>query len=337
MRGEVYLVEAHVELLRGEDESVKKRYRAVARTLSGAFGVTRARAAEMIGRSKRQLQRIVRRFKEEGVPGLRFKSRRPKHMPNKTPSYIEERVVELRKATGFGPMQVAGIVNEGLRVEGNTITMNKTTSYNILVRNGLIESERRITKEYKTFEWGYPDELIQADITRFNGTPILTMEDDHSRKGWATRLINEEDDTIIEGMRKLHSWKYCNLLTDNGSQFSRKNTTMRRYCEQQLLDRHIWTSIHHPQTMGKLSNLQKGLKAFLRHRVGRIKDPAKIDEAITTYLDWYNNGKTNSTTEMYPEERYSGKRDQSWYAKLVKALKLESILPIPQEGVTHLP
>jgi len=99
MRGEVYLVEAHVELLRGEDESVKKRYRAVARTLSGAFGVTRARAAEMIGRSKRQLQRIVRRFKEEGVPGLRFKSRRPKHMPNKTPSYIEERVVELRKAT----------------------------------------------------------------------------------------------------------------------------------------------------------------------------------------------------------------------------------------------
>jgi hypothetical protein len=205
------------------------------------------------------------------------------------------------------------------------------------VRNSLIESERRIIKEYKTFEWGYPDELIQADITRFNGTPILTMEDDHSRKGWATRLINEEDDTVIEGMRKLHSWKYANLLTDNGSQFSRKNTTMRRYCEQQLLDKHIWTSIHHPQTMGKLSNFQKGLKAFLRHREGRTKDYAKIDEAITTYLDWYNNGKINSTTRMYPEERYSGKRNLSWYVKLVKGLKLELILPLPREGVTYLP
>ena len=337
MLGEVYLEEAHVEILKSEDELVKKRYRAVARTLVEGFGVTRARAAEMIGRSKRQLQRIVRRFKEEGISGLRFKSRRPKHISNKTPSYIEKRVVEVRMATGFGPMQVAGIVNEGFRIEGNTITLNKTTSYNILVINGLIESERRIIKEYKTFEWGYPDELIQADITRFNGTPILTMEDDHSRKGWATRLINEEDDTVVEGMIKLHSWKYANLLTDNGSQFSRKNSTMRRYCEQQILDRHIWTSIHHPQTMGKLSNFQKGLKAFLRHRVGRIMDPARIDEAMTTYLEWYNNGKVNSTTRMYPEERYSGKRDQSWYVKMVKALKLESILPLPQEGVTHLP
>ena len=40
MLGEVYLEEAHVELLRSEDESVKKRYRAVARTLVEAFGVT---------------------------------------------------------------------------------------------------------------------------------------------------------------------------------------------------------------------------------------------------------------------------------------------------------
>jgi hypothetical protein len=32
--------------------------------------------------------------------------------------------------------------------------------------------------------------LIQADITYFNGVPLITMEDDHSRKGLAT---NEHD------------------------------------------------------------------------------------------------------------------------------------------------
>ena len=32
--------------------------------------------------------------------------------------------------------------------------------------------------------------LIQADITYFNGVPLMTMEDDHSRNGWAT---NEHD------------------------------------------------------------------------------------------------------------------------------------------------
>jgi len=32
--------------------------------------------------------------------------------------------------------------------------------------------------------------LIQADITYFNGVSLMTMEDDHSRNGWAT---NEHD------------------------------------------------------------------------------------------------------------------------------------------------
>jgi len=47
------------------------------------------------------------------------------------------------------------------------------------------------------------------------------------------------------------------------------------------------------------------------------------------YIDWYNNGKRVSTTRCYPEERYSGHRDDGWYVHFVKALKLEGILPVP--------
>ena len=53
-----------------------------------------------------------------------------------------------------------------------------------------------MVKEYKSFERDKPDELVQADLTRFNGLPILTMEDDHSRKFWAARLENETDDIL---------------------------------------------------------------------------------------------------------------------------------------------
>ena len=73
-------------------------------------------------------------------------------------------------------------------------------------------------------------------------------------------------------MTKLHIQKYDSLLTDNGSQFSRKNSVMKKYCKQYLREKHIWTSVHHPQTMGKLSNAQKGLKRFLIYRL----DGAKI-------------------------------------------------------------
>jgi hypothetical protein len=334
-RGEVYLSDEDIQLLRTEPDYVKKRYRAVARTLApiDLARITREDAAKLIRRSKRQLQRIVKRFREEGIPGLRFRSRRPHTTPmNKTPPYIEKRVIEVRKATGFGSEQLATIVNEGLALEDRRRRITDTTCYNILARNDLVEAERRAIKKYKSFEWGHPDELIQCDLTEFNGFPILTMEDDHSRVAWAGRIDDATDDMVVDGMDSLHPHIYENLLTDNGRQFCRMNSTMRRYCESHVTGRHIWSSVHHPQTLGKLSAFQKGLKRFLIHRLGRSTNDEDIDESIRTYVSWYNNGKKVRTTGCYPEERYSGERDHHWYERLVKALKLEWMLPLPAHG-----
>jgi hypothetical protein len=331
-QGEVYLSEEDRQLLRNEPAYVRKRYRAVARTLApDLVRITREDAAQLIHRSKRQLQRVVKRFIEEGIPGLRFRSKRPHTTPmNKTPTEIEARVVEVRKATGFGSGQLATIVNEGLGPGERRIT--GTTCYNILARNGLVEAERRARKKYRSFEWSRPDELIQSDLTEFNGLPILTIEDDHSRRGWAERIEDATDDSVVEGMTRLHPHRHENLLTDNGKQFCRMNPTMRKYCERQITGKHIWSSVHHPQTLGKLSAFQKGLKAFLIHRLGRSTDRDAIDDSIRTYVNWYNNGKKVRTTNSYPEERYSGTRDPHWYETLVKALNLEWVLPIPAPG-----
>ena len=128
----------------------------------------------------------------------------------------------------------------------------------------------------------------------------------------------------------MHDWNYGNLLTDNnGSQFSRRNSVMKKYCDQYLTDKHIWTSVHHPQTMGKLSNFQKGLKRFLRHRLENNTDLHTIDECISIYVDWYNNGKKVSTTGYYPLKKGTLERDTGCYARLVKVLKLDRILSIP--------
>ncbi len=64
----------------------------------------------MIDRSKRQIQRIVKRYLGEGIHGLRFRSRRPYAIVNKTPVEIENRIIKVRKATGFGSEQLANIV-----------------------------------------------------------------------------------------------------------------------------------------------------------------------------------------------------------------------------------
>ena len=329
----MYLYDEDSQLLRAEPAYVRKRYRAVARTLApDLVRLRREDAAKLIHRSKRQLQRIVRRFKEEGIAGLRFRSKRPHTTPrNKTPPDIERRIVEVRKATGFGSDQLARIVNEGLTLEDRG-PVTDTTCYNVLARNDLVEAERRARIRYRSFEWSHPDELLQCDLTTFNDFPILTMEDDQSREGWAGRIDDARDDTVIAGMEDLHPCVYENLLTDNGKQFARMNSAMRRYCESHITGKHIWSSLHHPQTLGKLSAYQKGLKAFLIHRLGRSTDKDAIDECIRIYVDWHNNGLKVRTTMCYPEERYSGARDPRWYERLVKALNLDWILPLPAEG-----
>ncbi|MFO8050768.1 MAG: hypothetical protein R6V01_03620 [Thermoplasmatota archaeon] len=154
------------------------------------------------------------------------------------------------------------------------------------------------------------------------------MEDDHSRKGWAIALPEQRDVTVVDGMKNLVNERYDNLLTDNGSQFSRNNSRMRKYCEEHLNEKHIWTSVHHPQTMGKLSAYQKALKRFLRHRLGRSRNRRNINYWIKVFNIWYNNGKQHSSTGSAPEERYSGRNDDNRYVKLVKALKLETVLTI---------
>lgn len=315
--------------LRSESEDVKRRYFAVVKTLiPDPLRLSRKRAGDLLGLCKRQMQRWVKRFLHEGIPGLRYRSRRPKKSPRRLSSDIEDLVVQVRRNSGFGPNDISVLVNESMKRKKTQFHLWPSTAYNVLVRTGEIERERRIQKEFKPFEWGHPNRLIQADLTTFNGVPILTMEDDHSRKGWAIAVRNQKDKTVIRAMKKLVKRKYDNLLTDNGSQFSRSNSEMRKYCEEYLNEIHIWTSIHHPETMGKLSAFQKAMKRFLHFHISDSRKKSEINTYIEIFVKWYNNGKYHSAIRTFPEERYAGHRAEDWYESIVKDLKLDEILTV---------
>jgi transposase InsO family protein len=324
--GEPYLEKKHIKLLHNEPAYVKQRYHAMVRAILSKSNNIREKEAQNLGISMRHLRRLIKRFQDKGIPGLRNESTRPNRSPYQSPTWLEDLVVKVREETGFGSEYVSQIVNISLGNQGKTERVLPRTVSRILVRRGVIESEKRTKQKWKRFEWGHPNQLIQTDLTKFNGVPLLTLEDDYSRRGWALRLANQKDTTVVRGMKKLIKIRYDNLLTDNGSQFNRKNKVIREYCQDHINEKHIWTSIHHPQTMGKLSAFQKGLKRFLYHKLGSSRDIHKIDYYISVYVHWYNNGKYHSVIDTYPEERYSGQRDVEWYNHLVKSLKLEDIL-----------
>ena len=85
--------------------------------------------------------------------------------------------------------------------------------------------EKKIIKEYKSFERDKPDELVQADLTRFNDTNIqwkMIIPESSGLQGcWRMKQM-----TICSRWYEahLHNQK-DSLLTDNGSsQFNRRNS-----------------------------------------------------------------------------------------------------------------
>jgi transcriptional regulator with XRE-family HTH domain len=100
-KGELYLEKNHIKLLKKEPEYVKQRYHVVVSILSPRSNVTRQKSAQTLELSKRQFQRILKRFQMEGIPGLQHKSKRPNRSPDKTPTWLENIIVRVRAETGF--------------------------------------------------------------------------------------------------------------------------------------------------------------------------------------------------------------------------------------------
>lgn len=156
--------EGHKEILEGEPEYVKERHRAVVRSLSNArFGMPWETVAKMIHRSLRQLYRIVKRFKEEGIPGLRFKSKRPRTNPRKTPPELDSKILATKSASSFGPCHNSSIVDEEIRRKGKGEHISASSACNTMVKNGVIAQETQGLKEWRRFEWGHLNRLIQSD------------------------------------------------------------------------------------------------------------------------------------------------------------------------------
>jgi hypothetical protein len=317
-----------MELLKNEPYYVIDRYFTIIKTIVDAlFRLTRQQAADHLGISKRHMKRLVRTYLMKDIPGLRLKSKRPKKTPTKSPKLIEQAVTTMKKLTGFGNDSISDLVNEQSRLEGRDQRITPSLAYRINVRNNLQKPPPPKQTGFMQFDWKRPNNLLQSDLTQFNGVPILAMEDDHARYAWSDAIDDESAETVAEGMHELVPFKFNNLLTDNGPQFSKKNLSFLGYLNKHVRKNHIHSSFFHPQTLGKISAYQKGLKKFLRYILGDSCDRYLIKPLIKAYNLFYNNGRRNRMTDEIPAEIYSGKKDGNWFSKMMRILKSRTYKP----------
>ena len=281
--------------------------------------LTVTEAAAEYGISRRQLHRLLARYREDGLDAVEPRSRRPQSNPVATPQEIRDRIIALRRrlvAGGHdaGPVTIAWhLEREGLPVP-STSTIRR-----ILHGAGLItpEPRKRPKSSYVRFEAAQPNETWQSDFTHWrlaDGTDveILNWLDDHSRfliscTAHAPVTGNDVVTTFLTAIDE-HGTP-ASTLTDNGRVYTARFGGGRNafeYVLPLLGVRQKNGSPGHPQTQGKIERFHQTLKRCLT-----AQPTAETISQLQTQLDAFR--------QHYNEHRPHRARDRSTPAAAYQA------------------
>ncbi len=308
---------------------------ALARYLVEAVVVERRGISELArshGVSRFWIYKLLKRFREGGLPALEPRSRRPKSCSHQSSQHVAEEVLRLRlelTQAGFdaGPATIAhhlmGSVDNPPSV---------TTIWRILKRNGLItpQPHKRPRSSFIRFEAQLPNETWQGDATSWqlaDGTAveILNFEDDRSR----LFLSSTAHPTIKAGdvVHAFHSASNqfglpASLLTDNGRIFTARSLGGKVLLETELERLGIvfkHSTPYHPQTCGKVERLHQTLKRFLAKQTS-ARSLSELQFQLDAFRDYYNYRR--------PHRALDRKTPISVFNELLKARPTQPPAPI---------
>lgn len=239
----------------------------------------------------RTLQRWSRRL-DKGNWDLKDSSRKPKTIHIKTTPEIEEKIVSLRKKTGWGENKIADFVDIG------HTTINKILNKHNLCRESKIKN-RRI--KYIRWQRKHPNSLWQMDHSdqKIEDKWCLSVMDDCTRYSLALVPLNKVTTSVVtkilDDLIKIHG-KPREILTDNGSAYglNSKNSKFDRWCRRRKI-KHIRTAVHSPQTAGKVERLFQTIKEEMKF----------CDDDIELFRMRYNHFRPHtSLNRQTPSEVY---------------------------------
>jgi transposase InsO family protein len=265
-------------------------------------GLTNAAAARRFNTTPKTVAKWVKRFRAEGVDGLRDRSSRPLSSPGQTPQATCEAIEILRRQRYTGA-QIAA-----------KLGVSPATVSRILKRRGLNKlSALDPAEPVRRYERKHPGELIHIDIKKLgkfnqighritgdrrgqsNGRGVgweyvHVCVDDHSRVAFAKIMPNEKKRSAI-GFLKAALAYYASLgikiervMTDNGSCFN--SFAFRRACKR-LGIKHIRTKPYTPKTNGKAERfIQTSLREWAYAQA--YENSRQRKQQLPTWLHRYN-------------------------------------------------
>jgi transposase InsO family protein len=238
--------------------------------------LTATAAAEKYGYSRRQLHRLLARYREGGLDAVDPRSRRPHSNRAATSEAVRERIIQLRlwltkEGLDAGPVTIAWHLEQEGHGPPSTSTIRR-----ILHAAGLIvpEPRKRPRSSYRRFRAAQPNECWQSDFTHWplaDGTDveILNWLDDHSRflLGCTahTPVTGDVVTTTFVAIADEYGFP-ASTLTDNGRVYTARFGGGRNafeYVLGLLGIRQKNGNPGHPQTQGKVERFHQTLKKWL--------------------------------------------------------------------------
>ncbi|WP_412053239.1 IS481 family transposase [Pokkaliibacter plantistimulans] len=227
-------------------------------------GLRPEEAAQAAGVSVRTAYKWLRRYREEGEPGLHNRSSRPHRSPRAIPAQTQELIVEQRRAR-HSYRQISAHLKVGC-----------STVARLLKRRGLnrlanLEPAAPVIR----YEYPVPGGLLHLDIkklgrflrpghrvtgNRRQDSPGAGWEyvhvaiDDHSRIGFSSIHPDETGKSACHALLQAVRYyrrlgiRFVRVLTDNGACY--RSRRFRRLCTRLNL-RHYRTKPYTPRTNGK--------------------------------------------------------------------------------------
>jgi transposase InsO family protein len=239
---------------------------------------------EQFNSSRKTGYKWSNRRKQEGLEGLKDKSRVPKKVWNKTEKVIEESIVFLKKL-----YPQLGTWDIWLDTK-DTIGKCEKTIYNILKRHGFYNKPKE-KKKCRRYQYKSRNELWHIDITEFKIKGygkfyIIAIIDDYSRYivgfGIFDRKTTENVMEVFSKAVKRYG-KPIAILSDNGKQFLSR--IYKKYC----IDNKIKirkTKPYNPKCNGKIERWFKDLKNYLRKKW--FNSPEEFFREVEWFIEWYN-------------------------------------------------
>lgn len=288
--------------------------------------------------SRETFYKFRNRFREEGIDGLKDRSRRPLSCPGQTSAAVEELVLRRRKkllelGLDHGPQSIVwSFEREAVPVLASV--PSRSTVWRILTRHGVItpQPRKRPKSATKRFTFSRPNECWQSDWTQWHladGTlvGIAGTLDDHSRYMPALRAGPGQADSDLVWSVMLAGIDECGIpsmsLTDNGLVYTGRLRDFEADFEANLRalgTTTINSSPRHPQTCGKIERLWQTLKKWLRVRPTPTT-LAELNELLEEFRNVYNHHR--------PHRALRGATPAEAFATTVKARPAARPLPQP--------